>query len=109
MKLVQHLIGPHYWVKQTPEWQAVIDAFTLPMFRDAERDRLMRYVDLEARHIAWDKIHHEAAQMNTEKQVLVRVAHALHSGGDCQLAELEHLSSAARSAAILLIGQRYRQ
>ncbi|MDA8193234.1 MAG: hypothetical protein M0Z53_04450 [Thermaerobacter sp.] len=109
MKLVHHLIGPHFWVKQTPEWHAVVEAFSLPMFRDAERDRLMRYVDLNKRRIDWDAIHQEARDLSTEKRVLIRVAHALHSGGDCQLSEIGALSSAGRSAAILLIGQRYRQ
>lgn len=108
MTVVQHLIGSHIWVKQTPEWHAVVEALSLPLFRDDERARLMRWVDLDHRTIDWDALHRDAAELPLEKRTMLRIAHALHSGGDCQLAELGRLSSAGRSAAILLIGQRYR-
>lgn len=109
MSLQQQLIGRHLWVKQSPEWSAVLDTLALPLFRDSERDKLIRYVDLDERHIDWDAIHQKARDFSQEARILLRIAHALYNGGDCQLSELEELSSAGRSAAILLVAQRYRQ
>jgi hypothetical protein len=106
--LQQQMIGRHLWVKQSPEWSAVLDTLALPLIRDEERERLLAYVDLDRRHIEWDQIHQEARNFPREVQILLRIAHALFNGGDCQLSELHQLSSAGRSAAILLIAQRYR-
>ncbi|MCY0878770.1 MAG: hypothetical protein OWU84_07515 [Firmicutes bacterium] len=105
----QQLIGPHIWVKRSPEWSAVLDTLALPLFRDHERDALIPYIDLEHRVIDWDAIHRCAQGFSKESRILLRIAHALYNGGDCQLSELGELSSAGRSAAILLIAQRYRQ
>lgn len=105
----QQLIGPHLWVKRTPEWSAVLDTMALPMFRDRERDALVEYIDLNERDIDWNGIHAAAQQFPKEQRILLRIAHALYNRGDCQLSELEELSSAGRSAAILLIAQRYRE
>jgi len=106
--LQQQLIGRHLWVKRSPEWSAVMDTLALPLIRDEEREQLMRYIDLSQRHIDWEKIHETAQNFAPEVRILLRIAHALYNGGDCQLAELQQLSSAGRSAAILLIAQRYR-
>lgn len=108
MTTYQSLIGSHIWVKQTPEWRAVLETLSLPMFQDNQRAHLMEYVDLDARNVDWDGIHHEAESYSPEARTLLRIAHALYNGGDCQLSELGDLSSGGRSAAILLIGQRYR-
>lgn len=108
MTTVQHLIGSHIWVKRTPEWNAVLETLSLPMFRDHERSELMNWVDLRRRTIDWGQLHSIANQYSEEKRTLLRVAHALYNGGDCQLSELATLSNAARSAAILIIGLRYR-
>ncbi|MDA8205148.1 MAG: hypothetical protein M0Z36_03695 [Thermaerobacter sp.] len=109
MSVQQQLIGNHFWVKRSPEWSAVLDTIALPLFRDNERDLLVQYVDLDRRTIDWDAIHLTARNFSQEARTLLRIAHALYNGGDCQLAELEGLSSAGRSAAILLIAQRYRE
>lgn len=109
MSLQQQLIGPHLWVKRTPEWSAVLDTLALPLLRDHERDALVDYIDLDERRIDWDGIHRTAQSFNSEARILLHIAHALYNGGDCQLASLEELSSAGRSAAILLIAQRYRE
>ncbi len=109
MSVQQQLIGPHFWVKRTPEWSAVLDTLALPLFRDQQRDALINYIDLDNRVIDWDGIHACANAYSNEARILLRIAHALYNGGDCQLSELEDLSSAGRSAAILLIAQRYRQ
>lgn len=109
MSVQQQLIGPHFWVKRTPEWSAVLDTVALPLFRDQERDAVMDYIDLNERSIDWEAIHTTAKSFSSEARILLRIAHALYNGGDCQLSELEDLSSAGRSAAILLIAQRYRE
>jgi len=109
MSVQQQLIGPHLWVKRIPEWSAVLDMLALPLFRDQERDVLIDYINLDDRTINWDAIHDEARHYPHEARILLRIAHALYNGGDCQLSELEELSSAGRSAAILLIAQRYRE
>lgn len=108
MHMAQQLIGPHLWVKQSPEWSAVIDTIALPLFTDQQRHALTPFVDLDQRVVDWGAIHRIARNFPREQQTLLRIAHALHNGGDCQLSELGELSSAGRSAAILLIGQRYR-
>ncbi len=109
MSVQQQLIGPHLWVKRTPEWSAVLDTLALPLFKDHEREALVNYIDLNERTIDWKAIHNRARSMSKEARTLLRIAHALYNGGDCQLSELETLSSAGRSAAILLIAQRYRE
>ncbi len=109
MSVQQQLIGPHFWVKRTPEWSAVLDTVALPLFRDHERDQVMEFIDLDSRTIDWERIHAQAQNFSQEARILLRIAHALYNGGDCQLSELERLSSAGRSAAILLIAQRYRE
>lgn len=109
MSVQQQLIGRHIWVKRSPEWSAVLDTLALPLFRDSERDALVEFVDLDRRAIDWESIHRTAEHFSQEARVLLHVAHALYNGGDCQLSELESLSSAGRSAAILLIAQRYRE
>lgn len=109
MTFVQQLIGPHMWVKRTPKWSAVLDTIALPLFRDHQRDDIMQWIDLEERTIDWPHIHDVAVSFGREQIILLRIAHALYNGGDCQLSELAQLSSAGRSAAILLIGQRYRE
>lgn len=108
MHMAQQLIGSHIWVKQSPEWSAVIDTIALPLFNDQQRRALTPYVDLDQRFVDWGAIHQTARSFPREQQTLLRIAHALYNGGDCQLSELGELSSAGRSAAILLIGQRYR-
>lgn len=104
----QQLIGQHFWVKRAPQWSAVLDTLALPLFRDHERNALIHYINLDRRTIDWDAIHTHAEEFSQEARILLRIAHALYNGGDCQLSELEYLSSAGRSAAILLIAQRYR-
>ncbi len=108
MTTYQYLVGHHIWVKQTPQWNTVIEAFSLPMFSDIQRAHLMQWVDLENRRVDWAAIHEEAQKWGPEQIILLRIAHAMHQDGDCQLSELGQLSSAARSAAIMLIGLRYR-
>lgn len=108
MTTYQYLVGSHIWVKQTPQWNAVMETFSLPMFSDSQRSRLMQWVDLDNRYVDWEAIHHEAVHYTPEQRTLLRIAHALHQDGDCQLSELGQLSSAGRSAAIMLIGLRYR-
>jgi hypothetical protein len=108
MTTYQYLVGSHIWIKQTPQWNAVMETFSLPMFSDSQRGRLMQWVDLENRTVDWEAIHREALCFGPEQITLLRLAHALHQDGDCQLSELGQLSSAARSAAIMLIGLRYR-
>ncbi len=108
MHMTQQIIGPHIWVKQCPEWNAVVETIALPLFTDDQRHRLTRYIDLGQRQVDWGGIHAEAKRFPREQQTLLRIAHALFNGGECQLAELGDLSSGGRSAAILLIGQRYR-
>lgn len=108
MTTVQYLIGPHLWIKRSPAWNAVMEAVALPLFRDQERSLIMQWIDLDARTIDWDAIHETARAFRPEPRILLRVAHALFNGGDCQLSEISELSSAGRSAVILLIGQRYR-
>ncbi len=108
MTTFQYLIGPHLWIKRSPEWNAVMEAVALPLFRDHERSQIMQWIDLESRTINWDAIHQAARQFGPESRIVLRIAHALFNGGDCQLAEIGELSSAGRSAVILLIGQRYR-
>lgn len=109
MSVQQQLIGQHIWVKRSPEWSAVMDTLALPLFRDTERDALTAHIDLARRTIDWEAIHRTARPFSQECRTLLRIAHALYNGGDCQLAELENLSSAGRSAVILLVAQRYRQ
>ncbi len=109
LSVQQQLIGNHFWVKRNPPWAAVFDTLALPQFRDQEREQLMEHVDLEQRQIDWEGIHQVGKSFSKEPRVLLRVAHALYNGGDCQLSELKGLSSAGRSAAILLIAQRYRE
>jgi hypothetical protein len=108
MHMAQQIIGPHIWVKQAPAWNAVVDTLALPLFSDEQRARLTPFVDLSHRQVDWGGIHGVAKEFPREQQTLLRIAHALFNGGDCQLAELGDLSSGGRSAAILLIGQRYR-
>ena len=108
MTTYQYLVGSHIWVKQTPQWNAVIEALSLPMFSDSHRAQLMQWVDLDNRFVDWEAIHEQASQYSPEQRILLRIAHALHQDGDCQLSELWQLSSAGRSAAIMLIGLRYR-
>lgn len=108
MHMTQQIIGPHIWVKQSPEWHALVETIALPLFTDQQRESLTPYVDLAQRTVDWGSIHTTAKQFPREQQILLRIAHALFNGGDCQLAELGDLSSGGRSAAILLIGQRYR-
>lgn len=108
MTTYQYLVGPHIWVRQAPQWNAVIETLSLPMFSETQRMRLMQWVDLDNRLVNWEAIHQEALRYGPEQRVLLRIAEALHSDGDCQLAELGQLSSAGRSAAIMLIGLRYR-
>ena len=108
MHVAQQIIGSHIWVKQTPTWNAVIEMVALPLFTDEQRDALTVFIDLDQRAIDWGSIHQMAKRFTREQRSLLRIAHALYNGGDCQLAELGDLSSAGRSAAILLIGQRYR-
>jgi hypothetical protein len=105
----QQIMGRHIWVKRSPEWSAVLDILALPLFRDAERYALIAHIDLDRRTIDWEAVHRTAQVYSQEARTLLRVAHALYNGGDCQLSELESLSSAGRSAAILLIAQRYRE
>ncbi len=109
MSVQQQLIGRHLWVKRNPAWSAVLDTLALPLLRDNERDELIDLVDLDRRSIDWEAIHARSQYFSQEARTLLRIAHALYNGGDCQLSELEHLSSAGRSAAILLIAQRYRE
>ncbi|PSR21629.1 MAG: hypothetical protein C7B45_09940 [Sulfobacillus acidophilus] len=109
LSVQQQLIGRHFWVKRSPEWSAVLDTLALPLFHDDERNLLVEHVDLDRRTIDWSAIHHQAESFSQEARTLLRIAHALYNGGDCQLSELEGLSSAGRSAAILLIAQRYRE
>lgn len=87
----------------------MLDTLALPLIKDHERDALIEFVDLDHRHIDWESIHNRAQSFPKEVRILLRIAHALYNGGDCQLSELESLSSAGRSAAILLIAQRYRE
>ncbi len=108
MTTFQYLIGRHLWIKQSPEWNAVMEAVSLPLFRDHERQTVMQWIDLDTRQIDWNQIHRAAERFEPESRILLHIAHALFNGGDCQLAEIGELSSAGRSAAILLIGQRYR-
>ncbi len=108
MTTYQYLVGPHIWVRQAPQWNAVIETLSLPMFSETQRMRLMQWVDLDNRLVNWEAIHQEALRYGPEQKVLLRIAEALHGDGDCQLAELGQLSSAGRSAAIMLIGLRYR-
>lgn len=107
MTTVQYLIGPNLWVKQDPAWQAVLQAVSLPLFSDKNRLELMASIDLDRRQVDWDTIHRTAEHFTHEQQIMLRIAHALFNGGSCQLSELGELSSRERSAAILLIGQRY--
>lgn len=109
MSVQQQLIGNHFWVKRSPEWSAVLDTLALPLFRDHERNTLIQYIDLNRRTIDWEAIHQTARSFSDQSRTLLRIAHALYNGGDCQLSELAELSSAGRSAAILLIAQRYRE
>lgn len=109
MSVQQQLIGRHLWVKRSPAWSAALDTLALPLFRDSEREALIDYIDLNRRSIDWDAIHRTAQAFSQEARTLLRIAHALYNGGDCQLSELESLSSAGRSAAILLVAQRYRE
>ncbi len=108
MHMTQQIIGRHLWVKQSPDWNALVETVALPLFTDDQRESLTPFIDLSHRVVDWGGIHATAKQFPREQQVLLRIAHALFNGGDCQLAELGDLSSAGRSAAILLIGQRYR-
>lgn len=109
LSVQQQLIGRHLWVKRSPKWSAVLDTLALPLFRDQQRECLISHIDLDRRAIDWDAIHYVAESYSHESRTLLRIAHALYNGGDCQLSELEGLSSAGRSAAILLIAQRYRE
>ncbi len=108
MHMTQQLIGPHIWVKRSPEWNALIETVALPLFSDEQRETLALHIDLERRQVDWAGIQGLAHRFSREQQTLLRIAHALFNGGDCQLSELGELPSAWRSAAILLIGQRYR-
>ncbi len=108
MHMAQQIIGPHLWVKRAPEWNALVETLALPLFTDEQRHHLTPFVDLSKRQVDWGGIHETSQQFPREQQTLLRIAHALFNGGDCQLAELGDLSSGGRSAAILLIGQRYR-
>lgn len=108
MTTFQYVIGRHLWVKQSRPWNAVLGTVALPMFRDEDRDELMEHIDLDRKVIDWGAIHQLAQTFSHEQRTLLRIAHALFNGGDCQLSELDTLSNAGRSAAILLIGQRYR-
>ena len=109
LSVQQQLIGRHLWVKRNPQWTAVFDTLALPLFHDQERESLVEHIDLEHRNIDWKGIHELAKSWPAESRALLHIAHALYNGGDCQLSELERLSSAGRSAAILLIAQRYRE
>lgn len=108
MHMTQQIIGRHLWVKQSPEWNAVIETVALPLFTDEQRRILTPFIDLSERRVDWGGIHAVARQFPREQQVLLRIAHALFNGGDCQLSALGDLSSGGRSAAILLMAQRYR-
>lgn len=108
MTTFQYLIGSHLWIKRCPEWNAVMEAIALPLFRDHERQTVMQWINLETQEIDWNQIHQAAEEFEPESRILLHIAHALFSGGECQLSEIGELSSAGRSAAILLIGQRYR-
>ncbi|MCL6564207.1 MAG: hypothetical protein K6U87_14495 [Firmicutes bacterium] len=105
--LIQHLIGPHLWVKRDPSWNAVMETVALPLFTDEERQALLRWIDLDRRTIDWEAIHREGARLTEEQRILLRIAHALFNGGPCQLSELGKMSSRGRSAAMMIIGQRY--
>lgn len=85
-----------------------MEAVALPLFRDHERQTVMQWIDLDRQQINWEQIHRAAEGFEPESRILLHIAHALFNGGECQLAELAELSSGGRSAAILLIGQRYR-
>lgn len=108
MTPVQHLIGPNLWIRQDPSWSAVMETLALPLFSDRERHLLMTFIDIDGRQVDWEGIHRTARDFSHEQRILLRIAHALFNGGDCQLSELGEMSNRGRAAAILVIGQRYR-